>query len=94
MLILIDKKRIAILGSVPIVMIINLMLLDRYAGANLVVKKTDYKVNNTASKEEKVIQTKPSNYIPVMSSRNKRKFVILSCPPPPPHTLCGPEPDE
>lgn len=91
---MIDKNRIAILGSVPVVMIINLMLLNRYAGANPVVQKTDFTVNNTAPKEEKVVQTKTSNSGPIMSSRNKRKFVILYCPPPPPHTLCGPDPDE
>ena len=91
---MIDKTRLAILGSVPVVMIINLMLLDRYAGANPIVKKNDYKVNKTVVKEEKVIQTaKPSYSGPIMSSKNKKKFVILYCPPPPPHTLCGPEPE-
>ncbi len=87
------KKKIAIVASVPIVMFVNLTLLNHYAGAITITDKSEQSISFNRARKESRRKEKSKSFF----SRPQQEIkvpVILRCPPPPPHTFCGPDDDE
>ena len=83
-----DRARIAILGSVPIVMAFNLAMLNHYFGnpTKVVIKDKTNSYNYSDvdfNTENKNTYTVPEFF------KNRKKIKIKRVPPPPAHTFAG-----
>ena len=83
-----DKARMSILGSVPVVMALNLALLNHYFGSNTVIVNNK-STNNNSNYTVTDINPEINQYKVPKFFNTKKKLNITVVPPPPSHTFAG-----
>ena len=90
---MITKEKLAIIATVPIVMIINLSILNLYFGDKKNIRLPQ-ESNNTANINNNNSTISEKNSSPVYFSKTKTKLKISHFPQPPKHTFAGNEASE
>ena len=82
-----DKARMTILSSVPVVMALNLALLNHYFGNPTIVVNNKTKDYSNYSEIDNNIQN--NQYKVPKFFNTKKKLNVTVVPPPPPHIFVG-----